>query len=400
MSSKNLDGIRVLDFSRALAGPYLTQLLCDLGAEVIKIEQPGIGADERGFGPIRNKQSGYFMMLNRGKKSVTLNLKDPRVKDIIFDMARQCDIIVENFRPGVMESLGFGYQAFKQVKPDVIMCSISTFGQKGPYSKRAGYDIVAQASSGLMWMTGDMDRRPGRSGTSIGDVNAGSHALGATLAALYHRERTGKGQHIDIALRDCLSAILETAIVRYTISGGEDQPGRSGPHHATMAPYGVYDAGNENYVVIGALNESIWGRMCAAMNLPDLAKDPMFASTTARAANLDKLLQVIEGWLQSFERVEDALDLLEKHAVPSSRVLDIPHLLSDPQFKMRDMLVEVQDPILGPVKLPATPFKFSDTTVSNPVPPPLLGQHTEEVLRKMLNISLAELAELRAREAI
>jgi CoA:oxalate CoA-transferase len=400
VSEKNLEGIRVLDFSRVLAGPYLTQMLCDLGAEVIKIEQPGIGADERHLNPIRKNQSGYFMMLNRGKKSVTLNLKDQRAKEIIFAIARQCDIIVENFKPGVMESLGLDYPAFKKIKPDIIMCSISTFGQKGPYAKRAGYDIVAQAMSGLMWMTGEIDRRPGRSGTSIGDVNASAHALGATLAALYWREKTGKGQHIDIALRDCLSAILETALIRYTISEGEDNPGRSGPHHATMAPYGVYDAGKGNYVVIGALNESIWSRMCDALNKPELFKDPLFSSNGDRAKNLDKLLPIIEGWLNSFENVDDALDILEKNSVPSARVLDIAHLVKDPQFLMRDMLVDVVDPVFGPITVPATPLRFSDTTTSNPAPPPLLGQHTEEVLTGMAKINSAQLAQLRKEHVI
>lgn len=400
MSERNLAGLRVLDFTRVLAGPYLTQMLRDLGAEVIKVEQPGKGSDERAFSPITGGQSGYYMMLNRGKKSVTLNLKDPKAKEIIFELAKQSDIITENFKPGVMESLGLTYEAFKKVKSDIIMCSISTFGQKGPYSQRVGYDIVAQAMSGLMWMSGDTDRPPARSGTSIGDVNASSHALGAILAALYYREKTGKGQYIDIAMRDCLSAIIETAIPRYTMSGGQDKPHRNGRHHATMAPYGVFDAGQGNYIVLGALNQAIWTRLCAAMNREELIDDPRYNSPTARAERLQEVVGVIEKWLQTYEDVSEALGILEIHEVPSAPVLSIEQLLRDPQFLMRDMIVEVEDPIFGRVQLPATPMRFSETTVINAAPPPVLGGNTEEVLQSMLGMSDEEIADLRSKKII
>ncbi|EAX47032.1 L-carnitine dehydratase/bile acid-inducible protein F [Thermosinus carboxydivorans Nor1] len=400
MTEKNLAGIRVLDFTRVLAGPYLTQMLCDLGAEVIKIEQPGKGADERAFSPIVKGQSGYYMMLNRGKKSITLNLKDPKAKEIVFELAKKSDIITENFKPGVMDSLGFSYEAFKKVKPDIIMCSISTFGQKGPYSQRVGYDIVAQAMSGLMWMTGDPDRPPTRSGTSIGDVNASAHALGAIGAALYYREKTGKGQYIDISMRDCLTAIIETAIPRYTMSGGQDKPMRSGRHHATMAPYGVFDAGRGNYIVLGALNQAIWTRLCTAMNRPEMIDDPRYNTPTARAENLSDVVTAIETWLQSFADVNEALHILEVHEVPSAPVLNIEQLLQDPQLLMRDMIIEVNDPIFGEVKLPATPMRFSETTVINTTPAPLLGQHTEEVLKTLVGMTDAEIEALRQNKVI
>lgn len=400
MAERNLAGIVVLDFTRVLAGPYLTQMMRDLGAEVIKIEQPGKGADERVLSPIFDGQSGYYMMLNRGKKSVTLNLKAPKAKEIIFKLAEQADIITENFKPGVMESLGFSYEAFKKVKPDIIMCSISTFGQKGPYSQRVGYDIVAQAMSGLMWMTGDTDRPPTRSGTSIGDVNAGAHSLGAILAALYYREKTGKGQYIDISLRDCLSAILETAIVRYTLSDGQDKPTRSGSHHATMAPYGVFDAGNENYVVMGALNEAIWARLCKAMNRLEMTDDPRYNSTTVRAKNIEGVTEAIEMWLKFFGDVNEALKILEDNGVPAAPVLTIEKLLKDEQFIMREMLVEVDDPVLGKSVLPATPMRFSETIVINNEPPPLLGANTEELLKSRVGLTDEEIAALRAEKII
>jgi crotonobetainyl-CoA:carnitine CoA-transferase CaiB-like acyl-CoA transferase len=400
MAEKNLTGLRVLDFTRVLAGPYLTQLLCDLGAEVIKIEQPGKGSDERAFSPIDKNQSGYYMMLNRGKKSITLNLKEPRAKEIVFELAKKSDIIVENFKPGVMDSLGFSYEIFKKIKPDVIMCSISTFGQNGPYSQRAGYDIVAQAMSGLMWMTGDIDRPPTRSGTSIGDVNASSHALGAIGAALYYRGKTGKGQYIDIAMRDCLTAILETAIPRYTMSNGKDKPDRSGRHHATMAPYGVFDAGNGRFIVLGALNQAIWTRLCTVMNREDMIDDPRYNSPTTRAQNVQEVVNVIESWLQGFPDVQTPLEILENNSVPSAPVLNIDQLMKDPQLLMRDMFVEVEDPIFGKVKLPASPFRFSDTTTFNNDPPPLIGQSTEEVLTTMVGLSSEDISELRRKKVI
>ena len=396
MQNKNLSGLRVLDFTRVLAGPYLTQMLCDLGAEIIKIEQPGRGADERGMPPIgRNGQSGFYMMLNRGKKSITLNLKKPEARRIVFELARNADIVTENFKPGVMESLGLTYEAFKAVKPDIIMCSISTFGQEGPYAQRVGYDIVAQAMSGLMWLTGDPDRPPARSGTSIGDVNAGSHALGAIGAALYYRERTGKGQYIDIALRDCLTAILETAIPRYTMSDGADNPARSGRHHATMGPYGVFDAGSGRYIVLGALNDAIWARLCTAMKRPEMIGDARYNTASARGANQGAVTKAIEDWLHLFEKTDDALAILDTHDVPAAPVLSIDQLVRDPQLLMRDMLVEVEDPLFGPVTLPATSMRFSDTSVVNPLPPPLLGGDTETILKDLAGLDDSAIAGLR-----
>lgn len=403
MAERNLDGLKVLDFTRVLAGPYLTQMLRDLGAEVIKVEQPGTGADERGMSPILKGQSGFYMMLNRGKKSLTLNLKAPQAREIVFGLARQSDVVIENFKPGVMASLGLTYEAFRAVRPDIVMCSISTFGQEGPYALRPGYDIVAQAMSGLMWMTGDTDRPPMRSGTSIGDVNAGSHALGAVLAALYYREKTGKGQYIDLSMRDCLSAIMETAIPRYTMSGGTDKPHRSGAHHAQMAPYGVFHAGRDEYIVLGALNENIWARLCAVMGREDMIADPRFVGTAARGGTAETkamVIDAIETWLQTFSTVDEPLNLLEKAKVPAAPVLTIPQLVQDPQFRMRDMLVEVEDPVFGKVELPGTPMRFSETTVINAAPPPLLGEHTESLLSERLGLSGADIAALRADKVI
>ena len=396
MSEKNLQGIRVLDFTRVLAGPYLTQMLCDLGAEIIRIEQPGSGADERAFGPIINGQSGYYMMLSRGKKSVAMNLKDPRVKKIIFSIAARCDIITENFKPGVMQSLGLSYEAFRAVKPDIVMCSISTFGQVGPYATRPGYDIIAQAMSGLLWMTGDPAHPPMRSGTSIGDVNASAHALGAILAALYYREKSGKGQYIDISMRDCLSAILETSLVRHTMSGGADKPERSGAHHPTLAPYGVFDAGRGEYLVLGGLSVGIWKRLCEVLNKPEWVDHPEMNTPAVRGNHKQVIIDAIEAWLQTRPSAAEAAEYLARHDVPCAPVQTIAQLMQDPQFLLRGMTVEVTDPIFGPVELPATPMQFSETSTYNPVPPPLLGEHTEAVLKEFGGCGEADIAALRA----
>lgn len=400
MREKNLSDLRVLDFGRVMAGPYLGQIFADLGAEVIKIEQPGKGADERNFSPFGKGQSGYFMLVNRGKKSITLDLKNPDAKDIVLKLVRISDIVIENFKPGVMKSLGLDYEKLREVNPQIIMCSISTFGQTGPYAQKAGYDIVAQAMSGIMWMTGDPDRPPMRSGSTIGDYNASTHAFGAIMAALHYKERSGIGQHVDIALRDCLTAILETAIPRYTMTDGEDQLMRTGSHHETMAPYGIFKAANDKYVAIGALNPSLWERLCQAIGRPDLVSNPDFADSVVRGKNLPQVISIIEGWLKSYEDVKEPLAILEKNGIPAGPVLDIEGLFDDPQLKLRELFVEVTDPIFGKVVLTGTPMKFSETDSVTTNPPPMLGEHTEEVLTKLLGYTQSDISDLHEKKAI
>ena len=393
---KNYTGLKVLDFTRVLAGPYLTMLLADNGAEVIKIEKPVTGADERSLAPIvkcadGKQQSGYFMMLNRGKKSVTLDLKDSAAKEIIYKLMSWADVLCENFAPGVMERLGFGYEKAKAINPALVYCSISTFGQEGPLANRPGYDIIAQGMSGLMWLTGEPGKTPMRSGTSICDVNAASHAFGAIGAALYYREKTGKGQYIDISLRDCMSAILETGIVRYTISHGEDKPDRSGAHHATMTPYGVYRAGEDAYITIAAINDRHWDTLCRLMGKETWGAQEKFQGSANRGKNKEEVISVIEAWLQSFGDKNEALKTLNDNKVPAGDVYTIEELLNEKQYRMRDNIVTVNDPVFGTIDLPATPMIFSETTVNNPTPPPELGANTEEVLRDILHLPEKEI---------
>lgn len=381
MAERNLTGLRVLDFTRVLAGPYLNQMLRDLGAEVIKVEKIGKGADERGlppFGP--SGQSGYFMSYNRGKKSIAMDLKSPKAIELIMELAKTVDVVTENFKPGVMASLGLSYEDFKKVNPRIVMCSISLFGQTGPGSDMPGYDINAQSMSGFLWMTGDPDRMPMRCGTSIGDTNAATHALAAILAAVYRRERTGTGQYIDIALRDCLSAVMEVAVPRVTMSNNADKPHRSGTHHETMAPYGVFEAAEGGYIAIGCLNDAIWARLAKVIGRPDMAEDPRFLGSETRRKNLDEVVAAIEAYTKSQPTVAAAAEAFAKARVPATPVLDIAGVVADPGLNAREFFVEINDPLHGKAKLAGIPMRFSDTTVVNPAPPPLLGEHTDEVL--------------------
>ena len=385
---RNYEGLKVLDFSRVQAGPYVTMLLRDNGAEVVKIERPYIGADEYVLPPFieneKGKRSVYYMMMNRGKKSVALDMKDPECKEIIFRLIQWADVLVENFAAGVMDRLGYGYEVAKKLNPRLIYCSISTFGQEGPLARQPGYDIVAQAMSGLMWMTGDPNGSPVKSGTTIGDDVGGLTALSAIGAALYYRARTGKGQFIDIALRDTLSAILETSVIRYTSTHGAEDPIRTGDHHPTMGPYGVFNAGRGRYIVIAALMDKQWASLCKAMGKEAWGKQPQFGSISDRGGQgKQEMIRGVEEWLQSFEDYREPLRILQENRVGCCPVMSIGDLLSDPQYRMRDTIVEVDDPIAGRVELPATPMKFSETSVYNPLRAPLLGENTAEVLEEI-----------------
>ena len=391
-TERNLEGIKVLDFTRVLVGPTLTQVMRDNGADVIKIEKPFYGADERHFAPIHvgvtgEEQSGYYMMLNRGKKSVTMDLKDPECKEIIYKLFAWADVVAENFAPGVMKSLGIGYDVAKKINPGIVYCSMSCYGQEGPLSHLPGYDILAQAMSGLMWLTGEPDGKPMRSGTSIGDVNCTGYALSAILMSMIRKYRTGKGQYIDMSLRDCLSAVLETGIIRYTQSYGKDEPMRSGAYHATMMPYGVFDAGKGKYVIIVGLNPNHWESICKAMGKEEWGKQEKFKDSTARAKNQKEVIEVMEAWLQTFDNRDDALKILQAERVPCAPILSIPELLQDEQYLMRNNIVHIEDPVFGPVDVPATASVYSDTTVYNDAPPPVLGGNTSEVLRDVVGVS-------------
>jgi len=374
-----LDGITVVDFSRVLAGPYCTMLLADMGADVIKIEQPGKGDDTRAWGPpYLGDQSGYYLAVNRNKRGIAIDLKSDAGRQIALDLVRNADVVVENFRVGVMEKLGLGYDELRAIKPDLIYCSISGFGRSGPYSSRPGYDLIAEAMSGFMSVTGEPDGVGMRAGVAIGDVTTGMMASNMILAALLHRERTGEGQLVEAALLDTIVGWLINANLYYLITG-ENQP-RTGNAHALVVPYQEFQAADLP-MIITAGNDRLFAALCATIDRPDLPEHPRFRTNSDRIANRAELAALIEAELARKPAAEWA-ELLEAAGVPSAPINTMAEVFADPHVLARDMLVEVEHATLGSIQLPGVPMKFSATDAAVRTAPPVLGQHTREVLRE------------------
>ncbi|MCP1359060.1 CaiB/BaiF CoA transferase family protein [Aneurinibacillus migulanus] len=376
-----LENIRVLDFTRVLAGPYCTMLLADMGAEVIKIEKPGTGDDTRSFGPFQNDESGYFMFLNRGKKSITLDLKTPQAIDVVKELVKQSDVLVENFRPGVMKKLGLDYESLRKWNPALIYTSISGFGQYGPYSQRPAYDLVAQAMGGMTSITGHPDKPPTRTGASLGDMSAALYAAYGIMVALFHRQRTGEGQCIDISMMDSIFALLESNIMRYTVD--QVVPERIGSRHPISTPFDIYKA-NDGYAVIAVANDSLFKRLCAVMRQPELAEDERFHLDPLRTKHEAELKAIIETWLAQYT-VAEAVEMINAGGIPCSPILTIQDVCEDEHTKARDMLVDIPHPVTGNVKVPGNPVKLSRTPPIIEKPSPILGEHTSEVLKTLVN---------------
>jgi len=388
-----LDGITVVDFSRVLAGPYCTMLLADMGADVIKIEQPGKGDDTRAWGPpYLGDQSGYYLAVNRNKRGIAVDLKSDAGRQIALDLVRNADVVVENFRVGVMEKLGLGYDELRAIKPDLIYCSISGFGRSGPYSSRPGYDLIAEAMSGFMSVTGEPDGVGMRAGVAIGDVTTGMMASNMILAALLHRERTGEGQLVEAALLDTIVGWLINANLYYLITG-ENQP-RTGNAHALVVPYQEFQAADLP-MIITAGNDRLFAALCATIDRPDLPEDPRFRTNSDRIANRAELAALIEAELARKPAAEWA-ELLEAAGVPSAPINTMAEVFADPHVLARQMLVEVEHATLGSIQLPGVPMKFSATDAAVRSAPPVLGQHTREVLRERCNMDDAAIDELAA----
>ncbi|QCJ40630.1 CoA transferase [Bacillus sp. S3] len=373
-----LEKIKVLDFTRVLAGPYCTMLLADMGAEVIKIEKPGTGDDTRGFGPFQNNESGYFVFLNRGKKSVALDLKKPESTELIMELVKEADVVIENFRPGVMKKLGLDYETLKQINSGIVYASISGFGQYGPYSGRPAYDLVAQAMGGLASITGHPNQPPTRAGASLGDMSAALYAAYGIMVALFHRERTGEGQYIDVAMVDSIFSLLESNVMRYTVD--QIVPERIGSRHPISSPFDIYKAQN-GYVVIAVANDSLFKRLCLIMDQPELEQDERFCRDALRTEHVDELKPIIEEWLQAYT-VEEAVELINNGGVPSSPILNIQEICEDEHIAIREMLVELEHPVAGKMKIVGNPVKFSKTPAVIQRPSPSLGEHTDEILAK------------------
>ena len=390
--SSILAGIRVLDFGHYIAAPILTRMMADMGAEIIKIELAPRGDLTRVYPYLKAGQSGAYIQHNRGKQSVCLDLKKPEAIEIVRGLVPQMDVVIENFSPGTLPKYGLGYAELRKLNPRLIMCSISGYGQDGPYARRPGNDTVAQAMSGLMHLTGDPQGSPTYVGIYIADENAGVHGLAAVCAALYYREKTGIGQHIDLSLVECLFHLHDTAIQFYVLSEGELNPTRFGAHHYAVAPCGIFKA-RGGYVVIAVLVHQ-WELFAQVIGRPELATDPRFNTNERRAENRFALVEIIETWLQSFPTCEEPLAILESARILSAPVLDIAQAINHPQLKARGAMQEVPHPGLGPVALPKSPFRFSETTVEIRSRAPLLGEHNERVLTRYLSYSADKIAAL------
>jgi CoA:oxalate CoA-transferase len=398
IEQKPLRGIRVLDLSRVLAGPFCAMNLADLGAEVIKIEVPGRGDDSRGFAPRipHSNDSGYFYSVNRGKRSVTIDLRTTEGADILIDLAKHCDVMVENFSPGTMDRFQLGYDRLCAANPRLILCSISGFGQTGPMASAPAYDIVAQALGGTMSITGQPGGEPTRCGVSIGDLAAALYGVIAILAALRERDLTGAGRHLDIAMLDCQVAWLEDALARYSATG--KVPGPIGSRHPSITPFQHFRAA-DGYFVAGCGNESIWQRFCDAIGMSDLQRDARFLTNADRTANhgsLDPILQV------HFEANTRAywLERLEAANVPCAPIATVAEVSTNPHLEQRQMILHAAHPNFDRLIVPGSPLKTAGVSSAPDTRSPDLGEHTADVLGTLLGYDADRLAELRAKSII
>jgi CoA:oxalate CoA-transferase len=378
---KALGDIRVIDLGHVLAAPTAAMILADLGADVIHVEPP-YGDDARAFGPFANGHSGYFASINRNKRSIVIDLKHPQGKEILRDLIRTADVVLENYRPGTLARLGFSYEAMQTLNPRIVYASISGYGHDAlpEYATKPAYDLVAQAFSGLMSITGPEGGPPVRVGTSVGDITAGHQCAIAILAALWYRERTGQGQVIDMSMADGLVYILENALVRHTLLGQVPSP--LGTRHPTVAPFQAFPTA-DSWIVIAAGNDALWQTLCQAIERPDLAEDPRFASNALRTAN-HAALQGILSEVTPTRTTAEWAELLEAHGLPYSPINTVDQVVEDPNVRYRGMVVEVDQPGIGPIQIAGSPFHLSETPGKVRAPAPLLGQHTREILREVL----------------
>ncbi len=375
-----LSGLTVIDMTRVLAGPYCTMLLRDMGARVIKVEVPETGDDSRSFGPFLDGVSAYFLSLNRGKESIALDLKQPEDRRVFDALIRKSDILVENYRAGAMDRLGYGWDALHAANPRLIYAAISGFGQTGPYNTRPAYDMVVQGMGGIMSVTGHPGGPPTRVGTSVGDLTAGLFALSAINAALFERERTGQGRMIDISMLDCQIAILENAIARYAVTG--KAPGPLGARHPSITPFEAY-ATQDGHVIIAAGNDKLFQTLAAALGRPDLADDPRFVDNNGRAAHVEALKAELEETLTGAPTAH-WLSVLDAAGVPNGPINDVAQALNDPQVRARNMVVEMRDPDGPSLTMAGNPIKMSGVADPADRPPaPKLDADRARILAEL-----------------
>jgi formyl-CoA transferase len=405
-----LGHIRILDLTRVLAGPWCAQNLADLGADVIKIERPGAGDDTRHWGPpyLKDEQgrdtseAAYYLAANRGKRSVTLDIATPEGQDIVRRLARQSDVVLENYKVGQLKKYGLDYESLKREKPDLIYCSITGFGQDGPYAQRAGYDFIIQGMGGFMSITGERDDLPGggpqKAGVAISDLMTGMYASIAVLAALAHRDRTGEGQYIDMALLDVQVAMLANMGTNYLMSG--KAPQRWGNAHANIVPYQTFATADGHIIVVLAVDKNAqYRRFVEAGGRPELAEDARFATNPMRVRHRDTLVPILAEMVRTKTK-QEWITALEAAGVPCGPINRLDEVFENPQVRARGMRVELDHPLGCKVPLVKSPMKMSATPATHPAAPPMLGQHTEEVLGGTLGMSAAEIQGLRARGVV
>ena len=392
--ARPLEGITVLDISRVLSGPYCTMQLADMGARVIKIERPGLGDDTRAWGPpFINGESAYFLSINRNKESLTLNFKHPEGRRLLDELIARADILVENFRPGTLDELGLGYETLRAKHPRLIYTSISGFGHSGPLRERAGYDAVLQGEAGIMSLTGPPDACGYKVGVAIADLAAGLFAAQGTLLALYTRERTGCGQHVDIAMLDSVAALLTYQAGIYFATGAP--PERHGNAHPTVAPYQETFQAADGEVVLAAGNDELWRRFCRVAGLDAYAGDPRFATNRERVRNYAVLRPIVADAFSKRTRAE-WLEVLNDAGIPAGPVRNLQEVLTDEQLLTREMVHVLQHSSAGPVQVLGVPVKLSATPGAVRRAPPALGEHTEEILTGDLGLAASQIAEMRA----
>ena len=376
------DGIRVLDFSQVLAGPTATKLLVELGAEVIKIEFAEEGDPSRTLPRLQGNRSGYHVQQNRGKRSLCLDLRDPRATELVLDLVPHADVILQNFALGVMERLGLGYEVISAINPSIVMCNMTAFGRQGPLADKPGYDPIAQSWAGVLHMLGYEDRAPILAGISPGDVLAGVHAFGGVVAALFHRERTGRGQEVSVSLLDAYSTAHEVNWQEWSVSNGESEPVRQGNVHPVVGGVGVFETG-DGFVTVAAVNNGQWERLTEVMGQPELRDDPRFISTPNRVANRNEVNAVVADWLKLQPRRDEVVKLLEAHRVPVAPVLTLAEAAQHPYLHEAGAVRWVDDDVLGRVLVPGMPIKFSETPGDAELMTRRLGEDNEYVTRDL-----------------
>jgi len=387
-----LDGIRVLDFTRVLAGPSAALALADMGAEVIKIEPPGTGDETRSFPPFRDGESHYFISINRGKKSIVIDLKSEAGVKLIKDLVTKCDVLVENYRPGVMERLGLGYETLSELNPGLIYCSISGFGMTGPLRDRPSFDIVLQALSGALSVNGEPDGLPLKLGIPLGDLVGGINGPIGILAALYERTRTGRGRQIDISLLDGMIGMLGYLAQLAFFTGADPKP--QGSQHANLVPYGAFPA-SDGSIIVACLTNSLWDRICQALEQPELIDDPRYNSIEKRRDARDEVNRLVADFTRR-HTVDDLVERFTRYQVPHAPILGIQDALAQPQAIEREMVVETEHRKLGKIPIVNRSIKFPGARQPVPAAPPVLGQHTDDILTDVLELTPEQIHALRA----